>query len=403
MRSIFPFLGYFFAWSSVLASIYVLAFAIAGRCLRGKRLAVASGPTRLRFLVLIPAHNEANGIQATIESALHLNYPSDLFKVVTIADNCDDSTGQIAASCGSQVWSREDLQRRGKGHALSWAFQRARNELFDIAVVIDADTEMHPDFLKKISIAAETVGAALDKTVFQGRYDFAPTCINPGWFETFTIASKAAENSFVYRPRSAAGLVNLLQGNGFCVPRKVLETVPFASTSIVEDADYSMVLALAGVQVHFVNEARVLARMTTTVRDAAPQRVRWAGGIFHLMPRFVAGLIAAGIAQRRWQLFEAILNLLLSSRLVLVYMTLSATVLALFQLPDPAALHIFWPVLATVVMQVCYLWMIFRKAAEKPFSMRGLLFMPAYIGMVGLSQAAALVGIRGKRWTRTVR
>ena len=91
------------------------------------------------------------------------------------------------------------------------------------------------------------------------------------------------------------------------------------------------------------------------------------------------------------------------SRLVLVYMTGAAIAVALVQLPGNAALHILSLVAATVVLQTGYLWMVFRKAAAKTFSMRGLLFMPAYIGMVGLSQAAALVGIRGKRWTRTVR
>jgi cellulose synthase/poly-beta-1,6-N-acetylglucosamine synthase-like glycosyltransferase len=140
--------------------------------------------------------------------------------------------------------------------------------LFDLAIVIDADTEVHPDFLHRIAIAAEAAGADLDRTVFQGRYEFAPTREQSGWFETFTIASKAAENSFVYRPRSVARLVNLLQGNGFCVPRSVLAAVPFASSSIVEDADYAIALALAGVQVRFVEHARVLSRMTRTVSSS---------------------------------------------------------------------------------------------------------------------------------------
>jgi hypothetical protein len=35
--------------------------------------------------------------------------------------------------------------------------------------------------------------------------------------------------------------------------------------------------------------------------------------------------------------------------------------------------------------------------------MRGILFMPAYLAVVSFSQALALLGLRRKRWARTVR
>lgn len=403
MRAIPAILGYIFAGSSMLVSLYVLGFAIAGRRIHRSQGKTRVAKQHLRFLIFVPAHNEADGIQATIESLLRLRYPRELFQVITVADNCDDATAQIAASCGSQVWVRENRQQRGKGHALTWAFQQASRELFDIAVIIDADTAVDPDFLNQIAIAAEAAGTDLSRTVFQSRYEFAATGAQSGWFETFTIASKAAENSFVYRPRSAAGLVNLLQGNGFCVPRTVIEGVPFASSSIVEDADYAIDLALAGVQVRYVDQAQVLSRMTRTIQDAAPQRLRWATGIFQLMLRSVPKLIAHGIRQRRWKLIEAAFSLLFTSRLFLVYLTAAAVLVASLQLPGRTGLRMLSLVGAAILLQIIYLWMMFRKAGEKTFSMRGLLFMPAYIGMVGLSQAAALIGIRGKRWTRTVR
>jgi 1,2-diacylglycerol 3-beta-glucosyltransferase len=400
---ILPILGYFFAGCSVLIALYVFGFAVAGWCIQAPKEELREPRRLFRFLVFIPAHNEADGIQTTIESVHQLRYPRELFKIVTIADNCDDDTAKIAASCGSQVWVREDREKRGKGQALTWAFHRARYEPFDLAMILDADATVDPEFLNRICIAAEAAGSNLAKMVFQGRGQFIPTSAERGWFEVFTDASKAAENSFVYRPRSAVGLVNLLQGLGFCLPREIIDTVPFASSSIVEDADYAIELALAGVQVNFVEDARVFSRMTKTLRDAAPQRRRWAAGIFQLMLRSVPKLIVHGVKQKRWKLVEAAFSLLFASRLFLVYLTLTATVFAVLQLPNKTGVRILSLVLATILLQLLYLWMMFRKAAEKSYSMRGLLFMPAYIGMIGLSQAAALVGIRGKRWTRTVR
>ena len=143
--------------------------------------------------------------------------------------------------------------------------------------------------------------------------------------------------------------------------------------------------------------------MTSTINDAAPQRQRWASGIFQLMLSSVSRLVANGIKQWRWKLVEAALSLLFTSRLFLIYLTVAAIAVAGIWPPGKVGLYILSLVFTAMLLPLIYLWMIFRKAAEKTYSMDRLLFMPANIGMVGLSQAATLTGLRGKRWTRTVR
>jgi 1,2-diacylglycerol 3-beta-glucosyltransferase len=402
MLPLLSWIGILLASASLLASLYILAFAIAGSALSGR-----PGPRvdsrKPRFLILVPAHNEADGIRSTIESLLRVDYPRDRFRVVTIADNCEDDTARIAGDCGSEVWVRVDPAQRGKGQALSWAFARAVQSAFDLVVVIDADTNVLPGYLQAIAAEVAATSCDFDRVVFQGRYDFAPTGIKAGWFETFTIASKAAENSFVYRSRSAARLVNLIQGNGFCIPLAVLERVPFAAGSVVEDAEYAIALALAGISVRYVDGARVESRMTRSIRDAAPQRLRWASGIFQLILSSVPRLLAAGIRQRSWKLIEGALMLVLSSRLVVLYATLAAIGAAVVLLPVHGAATVLFLLAVTIPVQAAYLWMIFRRSAEKPFPLRDLFCMPAYLGIVGLAQAAAFLGIGRKRWARTVR
>jgi cellulose synthase/poly-beta-1,6-N-acetylglucosamine synthase-like glycosyltransferase len=402
MLPLISWIGIMLASASLLASLYILGFGIAGSALCGR-----PGPRvdsrKPHFLILVPAHNEADGIRSTIESLLRVDYPRDRFRFVTIADNCEDDTARIAGDSGSEVWVRVDPVRRGKGQALSWAFARAMQSAFDLVVVIDADTNVLPGFLQAIAAEVAATSCDFDRVVFQGRYDFAPTGTKAGWFETFTIASKAAENSFVYRPRSAAGLVNLIQGNGFCIPLAVLERVPFAAGSVVEDAEYAIALALAGICVRYVDGARVESRMTRSIRDAAPQRLRWASGIFQLILSSVPRLLAAGIRQRSWKLIEGALMLVLSSRLVVLYATLAAIGAAVVLLPVHGAATILFLLAATIPVQAAYLWMIFRRSAEKSFPLRDLFCMPAYLGIVGLAQAAAFLGIGRKRWARTVR
>src|SRR5271154_6797185 len=48
--------------------------------------------------MLVPAHNEALGIRATIESLFAQTSQGD--RIVVIADNCTDATAQIAHECG---------------------------------------------------------------------------------------------------------------------------------------------------------------------------------------------------------------------------------------------------------------------------------------------------------------
>lgn len=389
---------------TVGGSCYILAFAIAGAWMNKSRgcdeKELKCHPT---FIVFIPAHNEGKGILPTIDSVLRMNYPNNRFKVVIVADNCNDNTAEIAAQTGVDVWVRDEKQSRGKGQALAWAFHQARSFLFDMAVIIDADTEVDPNFLSAIAREVVIGNAIHAGAVYQGRYDFAPVRPTSTSFETLSIASKAAENSFVYRPRSRSGLITLLQGNGFCIPRWVLETVPFRSVSIVEDADYAITLAIAGIPVRYVEDARVRARMTKTVRDATSQRLRWATGTFQLVLQAVPKLLWRGTVCRDWKLIEAGLMMLFTSRLVLGYLMVGLVCEAAYVMPDNMAWSIYTLAFISSMMQVTYVWMMFKKAGDKPFAIRSLIYLPVYIAILAFVQIGSLVRLRNRHWFRTVR
>jgi cellulose synthase/poly-beta-1,6-N-acetylglucosamine synthase-like glycosyltransferase len=388
---------------SLLASLYILGLALLGVRWRNRADGVLRrGHGQTQFLVMIPAHNEESGIQSTIESAQKLVYPSEKRRVVVIADNCDDSTAAVAEQCGAEVWVRNDMQNRGKGQALAWALERAADLSFDMLAVIDADSRIDPEFLRAIDGAYER--APHDEgIVFQGRYEFAAAHDSAGWFETFTLASKEAENSFVYRPRSQMGLMNLLQGNGFCVSRRALRDVPFAASSVVEDAEYAVSLALHGLRVRYVDEARVVSRTTRNIRDAAPQRLRWATGIFQLIGRSVPKLLRQALGRGDWRLAEGALMMLLTSRLVVVYLTLAALLCTALSLNGAHTRLSAILLLITCVLQCVYLFLTFRKAGREPHALSSLLFMPFYVTLICIAQAAALLGFKRRQWSRTVR
>src|SRR5713226_1218267 len=53
-------------------------------------------------LVVIPAHNEAASIGATLLSLRQQTRPPD--EMLVVCDNCTDNTAEIAASCGARVF-----------------------------------------------------------------------------------------------------------------------------------------------------------------------------------------------------------------------------------------------------------------------------------------------------------
>src|ERR1700746_195738 len=97
-----------------IAGAYLLLLTLLSARLPAPRY----GDPRLRFGMVVPAHNEENGIAATVQSLLSIDYPKDLFSVIVVADNCNDATAQRAEAAGARVLVRHDEEQRGKGYAL---------------------------------------------------------------------------------------------------------------------------------------------------------------------------------------------------------------------------------------------------------------------------------------------
>src|SRR5688572_20949300 len=102
------------ALPGLLAALYLGVLALVARRESGP----AASSSSLRFDIVVPAHDEEEGIAATVASLLDIDYPRERFRVLVVADNCADATADRAAAAGAQVLVREDAELRGKGYAL---------------------------------------------------------------------------------------------------------------------------------------------------------------------------------------------------------------------------------------------------------------------------------------------
>ena len=335
---ILKFLWLAFCAYGAVVTAYLMVLT-AGAVFFRKREGEAS-PT-LSFAVVVPAHNEALQIRATVEGIRAVRYFPDLYRVVVLADNCDDDTARVAASAGAEVFVRRDPDRRGKGQALDWLL-RERKEAYadcDAVAVVDADTRVHPEFLREISrsFAAEGV------EVVQGYYGVS----NPGDNWRTALLAAALDVFHHLRPagRNRLGGTAGLKGNGMAFRREVLESRGWPAHSVVEDIEFSLRLLGDGILVHYNPDAMVFAEMAVRGTQAEPQRKRWEGGRFQLLRRFGPSLLSrffkeAGKGGSRARFFDAFMDLLIPPLSLLVLVQCAMIAGSLWMAPSlvPAAL-----------------------------------------------------------------
>ncbi|HVW26967.1 MAG TPA: glycosyltransferase family 2 protein [Polyangiaceae bacterium] len=285
-----------FALDLVLALLGLPVLACAGYLLLltalSRRLRVPAGSTpKLRFRVLIPAHDETLGIAATVQNLLALDYPRELFDVQVIADNCADDTAAKAREAGAQVLERHDEAQRGKGYALHYAFERLPADV-DAAVVVDADTVVSPNLLRAFAARLEAGAAAVQA-------DYAVR--NPGasWRTRLMAVAFGAFHIVRSRGRERLRVSAGLRGNGMCFSARVLREVPHEAYSIVEDVEYGIRLAEAGHRVFYADEAHVYGEMVSGAKAARSQRSRWEGGRKALTQKYGVRLLKEGLRGNR--------------------------------------------------------------------------------------------------------
>lgn len=246
-----------------------------------------SSAPRLRFRIIVPAHNESAGIAATVHNLQTLDYPRDLYEILVVADNCSDDTAHRARDAGASVLERQDATLRGKGYALKYAFEQLPPEV-NAAVVIDADTIASPNLLRAFAARLEGGARAVQA-------DYAVRNANAGWRTRLMAIAFGAFHIVRSRARERLGVSAGLRGNGMCFAASVLQAVPHDAFSIVEDVEYGIRLGQAGHRVFYADEAHVYGEMVSSAKAARSQRERWEGGRTALLRRHAVHLVTKGL------------------------------------------------------------------------------------------------------------
>ncbi len=254
-----------------------------------------------RVAVLIPAHNEASEIGATLTNLIPQLTHND--RLIVIADNCTDNTAWIAQEFGVTVIERTNAQERGKGYALDYGLRFLEADPPDIVIIIDADCSTEPNSLRSLVHAVEMTNRPVQAAYLM---ESPP---NPSPKDLISALAFLVKNIVRSTGLMKLGLPSLLNGTGMAFPWQAIKTISLASGNIVEDIQLCIDLALAGYPSSFCDQARIIGRLPQENSVATGQRTRWEHGHLQTILTQVPRLIQGAIQQKRWKLLTLALEL----------------------------------------------------------------------------------------------
>lgn len=306
------------AWGVVAVTAPpVLMFA--AECLAGAapHRAGPAMPEPPPFAVLVPAHNEAAGIAATIAAACAQLRSED--RLIVVADNCSDATATIARGAGAEVVERFSDSERGKGFALAAGRAGLATAPPAAVIVLDADCRPEPGALPLLASHAATHAAAVQgRNLLADNGDDHPSA-------RISLFAFVTKNLVRQRGLQRFGSPALLQGTGMAFAWPLFERARLASGCLAEDMELGLALVLEGAPVRFVPEAGFHSPASSRTATVG-QRTRWEHGAILTGWRHVPRLLAAGMA--RPALLLLALDLIIPP-LALLAMLLAAATLVL--------------------------------------------------------------------------
>lgn len=266
---------------SVPAIIYSVECLVGSLPLRAGRCPETAKSRRVAVAVLVPAHDEEEGIDATLANIKAQLRHQD--RLVVVADNCSDRTAEIARAAGAEVFERFDAVRRGKGFALDAGIRYLKDAPPDIVLLVDADCFLGPNSLDVLAEAVIASGRPSQSCNLMTAPAGAPM--------SHAVAEFAFRVKNYVRPLGLSRLGLPCQvTTGIAMTWSHLSSADVANSNRAEDMKLGLDLASAGYAAKFCRHAQITSQFPTSKEGTDSQRRRWEGGHLTLMRSEVRSL-----------------------------------------------------------------------------------------------------------------
>ncbi|MBQ3069919.1 MAG: glycosyltransferase family 2 protein [Clostridia bacterium] len=299
-----------------------------------------------RFAVLISARNEEVVIEYLLNSLRNQTYPSELYDVYVVADNCTDRTADIARQAGAIVLERFDTTHVGKGYALDFLLSHIKDTkgdtYYDGYFVFDADNILEPDFIEQMNLTFSAGYKII--TSYRNSKNYDTNWISSGYALWFLREARYVNNARMILNTSCA-----VSGTGFLFHRDMLKKRNgWKYFLLTEDIEFSVFNVIDGEKIGYCHKAMLYDEQPETFSVSWKQRLRWARGFLQVFRRYGWGLFR-GIFKNKGNRFSC-LDLFVTT-LPFIFVTILAllgyTVGVIWSLATQSP-HLLWDVLVGV-------------------------------------------------------
>ncbi len=237
-----------------------------------------------RFAVLISARNEENVIGHLIESVNAQDYPRELVDIYVVADNCQDGTASVARRLGAHVYERFDQVKKGKGHALTFLFEKIftkhGKEYYDGFFVFDADNLLEPNYITEMN---KTFSAGYRiVTSYRNSKNYSTNWLTSGYALWFIREAVHLNNA-----RTILGTGCMVSGTGFLFHKDVAKrNNGWKFYLLTEDIEFTVDSVLHGDRIGYCHSAMFYDEQPFTFGQAWNQRLRWSKGYLQVFRHY---------------------------------------------------------------------------------------------------------------------
>jgi cellulose synthase/poly-beta-1,6-N-acetylglucosamine synthase-like glycosyltransferase/peptidoglycan/xylan/chitin deacetylase (PgdA/CDA1 family) len=245
----------------------VVVLVLSHRHARARRDAVADPSFAPPASIVVPAYNEAVGIEAAVRSLAASEYPD--FEVVVVDDGSDDGTGDRVAQLDLPGVTLVRQPNKGKAAALNRGIAVARH---DVIVTVDADTVFEPGTLRRLvqPFRNPGVGAVSGNTKIGNLRGLLARWQHVEYVIGFNLDRRFYE---------ALECMPTVPGAIGAFRREALTDIGGVSgATLAEDTDVTMGIGRAGWHVVYAQDARAWTEAPSTLGALWRQRYRWAYG-----------------------------------------------------------------------------------------------------------------------------
>jgi cellulose synthase/poly-beta-1,6-N-acetylglucosamine synthase-like glycosyltransferase len=319
-----------------LATLYLFVFAVAGIFYRQPELPV---PKMIRKIaVLIPGYKEDEVIVEVAMDALKQEYPADRYDVVVIADSFRTETLETLRTLPIKVIV-VNFDKSTKSKALNKAMEQLPGD-YDIAVVLDADNLMAPDFLTKINAA---FGAGF--IAIQGHR----TAKNMNTSLAVLDAISEEINNHIFRKgHRVLGLSSAIIGSGMAFDYQFFKNMMLNIKAIGGfDKEIELKMLKDGHTIEYIDDALVYDEKVQKAEVFSNQRRRWLSAQLHYFRQDFFNSLKALLTKGNIDYFDKAIQFIQPPRVLLLgAVTILTVVFSLINL------------IAGIAPTLTYLWLI---------------------------------------------